>query len=213
MSDCCRPRGWDQVFGPRFARHVATRYRKRGLDRNAQRMVDWLLSRGVRGASVLDIGGGVGEIGLELLRQGAASATTLELSQVYDAQAAALAREAGLADRVDRRLGDIAVDGTIADPADVVVLHQVVCCYPDAAGLLAAAADHARVAVVLSHPPRNAFTLTLLALENLRHRILGREFRAFVHPPAEMVRVLRDHGFTTEHVYRGPIWQVLTASR
>lgn len=213
MSDCCTPAGWDEVFGPRFARYVAARYRKRGLDRNAQRMVDWLASQGIEGASVLDIGGGVGEIGLALLHRGAARATALELTSTYDAPAAALAAEAGLADRVDRRLGDIATDGSVADAADVVVLHRVVCCYPDAQHLLAAAADHAGRAVVLTHPPRNAFTLTLLVVQNLGRRILGREFREFVHPPAEMVQVLRDHGFSAAYLHRGPIWHVLVASR
>jgi magnesium-protoporphyrin O-methyltransferase len=213
VAGCCDSRGWERAFGPRFARHVAARYRKRGLDRNAQRMVDWLGSQGIAGATVLDIGGGVGELGIDLLRHGAARATTLELSRSYDAPAAALAAETGLADRVDRRIGDIAADGSVAEAADIVVLHRVVCCYPDGAGLLSAAADHAGRAVVLSHPARNAFTLALLAFENLGQRVLCREYRAFVHEPEDMVQVLRDHGFTAEHVHHGPVWRVLTARR
>ena len=67
------------MFDARFARRRARRYRKKGLDRTAQRMVD-LLENDTRGATVLEIGGGVGEIGLELVRRGAAAATTLELS-------------------------------------------------------------------------------------------------------------------------------------
>ena len=59
---------------------MAARYRKRGLDKTARRMVDLLAERGVQGSTVLEIGGGVGEIQLELLRRGAASATNLELS-------------------------------------------------------------------------------------------------------------------------------------
>ena len=68
------------MFNSRFARRMATRYRKRGLDKTAQRMVDLLTQAGVQGANVLEIGGGVGEIQLELLKRGAASATNLELS-------------------------------------------------------------------------------------------------------------------------------------
>jgi hypothetical protein len=41
---------------------MATRYRKRGLDRTARRMVEFLELRGIEGATVLEIGGGVGEI-------------------------------------------------------------------------------------------------------------------------------------------------------
>lgn len=176
-------------------------------------MADWLESLGIQGATVLDVGGGVGELGLELLRRGAARATTLELSTSYDGPAAALAAEYGLADRVGRRIGDLAADGSVAEEADVVVLHRVVCCYPDADGLLAAVADHARRVVVLSHPPRNAFWRLISAGQNLGLRLVGREYRSFVHPPEGMAAVLRDHGFTVEQVHRGPIWQVLAATR
>lgn len=45
MPGCCDPRGCDGVFGDRFARHVAARYRKRGLGRTEQRIVDFLAAR------------------------------------------------------------------------------------------------------------------------------------------------------------------------
>lgn len=38
---------------------------------------------------------------------------------------------AGMADRVTRRFLDIAQTPDGVEPADVVVLHRVVCCYPD----------------------------------------------------------------------------------
>ena len=155
MAGCCDPRGCDEFFNPRFARRVARRYRRKGLDRAARRMVAFLESRGVDGATVLEIGGGVGEIGLELLGRGAARALTLELSPAYDAEAARLAREAGVEGRVERRRHDIAVDPAAVEPADVVVLHRVVCCYPDYERLLGAAGTHARRLLVFSHPPRN----------------------------------------------------------
>ena len=129
MSGCCDPRGCDQMFGDGFARHVARKFRRRGLDAVAGRMVDFLAADGVAGATVLDVGGGVGEIGIELLRRGAARATTLELSPAYDEEAWRLAREAGVADRVRRRQVDIAATPAAVEAADLVVLHRVVCCY------------------------------------------------------------------------------------
>lgn len=176
-------------------------------------MVDWVVSQGVEGASVLDIGGGVGEIGLVLLRRGAASATTLELSTAYDDLAAALAADEGVIGRVHRRIGDIAADGSVAHPADVVVLHRVVCCYPDMERLLAAAAGHANRAVVLSHPPRNVVSRALSSLQNVGLRLMRRRYRSYVHPPGEMAQVLRSCGFAAEHLHRGPVWQVLVARR
>src|SRR5215203_2026052 len=71
MSGCCDPRGCNELFGPRFARHLTSRYRKRGLDKTAARMAAYVVDRGIDGASVLEIGGGVGALQLELLAKGA----------------------------------------------------------------------------------------------------------------------------------------------
>ena len=48
-------------------------------------MVGFLAERGVEGATVLEIGGGIGDIQLELLRRGASRTTNLELVDAYDA--------------------------------------------------------------------------------------------------------------------------------
>src|SRR5205085_10006421 len=109
MDGCCGRDGYDEVFTDGFARRVARRYRERGLDRTRQRVVDFLGVRGVKVASVLEIGGGVGEIQVELLRRSAASVTNLEISTTYERQAAMLIDEAGAADRVERRIIDIAL--------------------------------------------------------------------------------------------------------
>jgi magnesium-protoporphyrin O-methyltransferase len=201
------------MFDPRFATRMAARYRKRGLDKTSRRMVEMLIRAGVQDATVLEIGGGVGEIQLELLRSGAASATNLELSPAYDAEAARLIAEAGLGDRVQRRLVDIAADPTAVEPADIVVLHRVVCCYPDYATLLGVAADHTRRQLVFSHPPRNPLSRAVVATQNLLLRLSGREFRTFAHPPAAMLAVLAEHGLRPSAAYRGPVWQVAAATR
>jgi 16S rRNA G966 N2-methylase RsmD len=201
------------MFGDRFARHRAARYRNKGLDKTARRMVELLAERGVQGATVLEIGGGVGEIQLELLRRGAASATNLELSPGYEHEAAALIQGAGFTDRVRRHLVDIAADPAAVEPADIVVLHRVVCCYPDYASLLGVAADHARRQLVFSHPPRNPVSRAVVATQNVLLRLSGREFRTFAHPPAAMLAVLAEHGLRPAVAHRGPVWQVVAASR
>jgi magnesium-protoporphyrin O-methyltransferase len=201
------------MFNNRFAKRMATRYRKKGLDKTARRMVDLVAERGLQGATVLEIGGGIGEIQLELLRLGAESATNLELSPSYDADANALIEEAGFTGRVSRRLVDIADDPSAVEPADVVVLHRVVCCYPDYAKLLGVAADHARRQLVFSHPPRNAAARAVVAIQNLLQHLSGRQFRAFAHPPAAMLAVLAERGLSPIVVHRGPVWQVAAATR
>jgi magnesium-protoporphyrin O-methyltransferase len=213
MAGCCDPRGCDRLFNDRFAKRMAARYRKKGLSTTARRMVALLTGNGVQGATVLEIGGGIGEIGLELLRRGAATVTNLELSPNYQPQAAALAAERGVTGRAIHRLIDIAADPAAVEPADLVVLHRVVCCYPDYATLLGAAADHARRQLVFSFPPRNPASRAVVATQNALLRLSGRQFRTFAHPPAAMLGVLVDHGMRPAVTHHGPVWQVASASR
>jgi hypothetical protein len=213
VAGCCNPRGCDKLFTPRFARRMATRYRKKGLDRTARRMVEFLELRGIEGATVLEIGGGVGEIQIELLKRGAARSVNLELSPAYDEEAKRLLREAALEDRAERRLHDIAVDPDGVEPADIVVLHRVVCCYPDYERLLGAAAQRARRLLVFSYPPRNVVSRLLIGAVNLAFRLLRREYRSFAHPPSAMLGQLNERGLRHTFAHHAPIWQVAGLER
>src|SRR5215203_3984626 len=203
MGECCDPPGYQTVFSDRFARRLARTYRKRGLNDTQRRMVSFVTERGIQDASVLEIGGGVGDLQIELLRRGAGTATNLELSRGYEAEAAALLERSGMADRVTRRFVDIAASPDEVEPADVVILHRVVCCYPNYERLLSAAASHARRLLVFSHPPRNVFSRMMLSCENLLHRLRGSDFRAFVHPPAVMIKTAQAQGLSLSYRYCG----------
>jgi 16S rRNA G966 N2-methylase RsmD len=201
------------MFGPGYARHLAARYRRRGLDRTAQRIVDYLAGRGLERATVLEIGGGIGDVQVELLRRGAARTTNLELVDAYEPAAAELADAAGVRERMTRRRLDLAATPDLVEPHDIVVLHRVVCCYPDYERLLTAAADRATRALVFSHPPRNALTRAMAAGQHLGSRLTGRSFRAYSHPPAAMVAVAEGRGLRTTYRHRGRIWRIVALER
>lgn len=213
VGDCCDRDAYDQTFGDRFARRIARRYRKRGLDRTRRRVVDFLSARGIEEATVLEVGGGIGEVHVELLRRGASAVTNLEISTSYEEQAAQLLAESGFGDRVTRRFVDIASSPDEVEPADVVVLHRVVCCYPDYERLLSAASAHARQLLVFSHPPRTPVTRLSFAFDNLMRRIRHNEFRAFVHPPEAMMAVVQSQGMSMRYRHRGLSWIVVGFER
>jgi magnesium-protoporphyrin O-methyltransferase len=213
MAGCCDPRGCDRFFGERFARRVARRYRKRGLGEIERHMVDYLETAGLEDASVLEVGGGVGELHIELLERGAARAVNLELSPAYDREAVRLLVEHGLEARVERRLHDIAEDPAAVEPADVVVLNRVVCCYPDYERLLGAAAAHARRALVFSFPRRNAISRAVVSVQNAGFWLLRREFRVFTHPPEAMLAVLQEQGLAQRFAHDGRVWRVAGVMR
>jgi 2-polyprenyl-3-methyl-5-hydroxy-6-metoxy-1,4-benzoquinol methylase len=208
MTGCCNPRGCDGFFTPRLARRAARRYREKGIDKTAQRMVALLERHGIAGATVLEVGGGVGELQIELLKRGAARTVNLELSPAYDEEAARLLRENGVEERAERRLHDLAADPNGVEPADVVVLHRVVCCYPDYERLLGAAAEHARRLLVLSYPRRNAVSRFLIGAQNLFFWLRRMEFRTFAHPPARMLAAVEERGLHRTYAHHPLVWQI-----
>jgi magnesium-protoporphyrin O-methyltransferase len=171
-------------------------------------MVAFLEQQGIEGATVLEVGGGVGDIQIELLKRGAARTVNLELSPAYDEEAARLLYEAGVEEQAERRLHDIAADPEGVGPADVVVLHRVVCCYPDYERLLGAAAEHARRLLVFSYPPRNRVSRLLTSAQNLLFRFWRKEFRTFAHPPKRMLAVLEESGLRRAYAHHPLVWQI-----
>jgi hypothetical protein len=98
-------------------------------------------------------------------------------------------------------------------PADLVVLHRVVCCYPDYERLLGAAADHTRRALVFSYPPRNPLSRAFYGVFNLVMRLTRSSFRGFAHSEGAMLGVLEEQGLRRTFERRSGIWQVAGLDR
>jgi methyltransferase family protein len=212
VSGCCA-RGYERFFGARVARRDAKRYRRRGLDATAQRLVDEVDARGVEGATVLEPGGGVGAIDLELLKRGAGRATVVELSHGYDEPASDLARETGSEERIERRHGDFVEQATLVGEADVVVMHRVVCCYPDPERLVGAAAEKARRLLAVSYPRNTWWLRSASRAGNVFFRLIG-GIETYIHPPELVERSAERAGLTTVlDESTGRIWRVAVFER
>jgi magnesium-protoporphyrin O-methyltransferase len=208
MSDCCSPKGYRWFFSESSAAAEAKRYRRSGLDSTSSRIVDFLKKQGVEGRSVLEVGGGVGAIQIELLKAGAGHAVGIELTPTYEEAALGLVREAGLEDRVERRVMDFAQAATSVPAADIVIMNRVVCCYPDMPRLVGAAADHTRETLVMSFPRRTWWTRVGMAMGNFGLRVSRREFQVFLHPPALIIDTSQRHGLRTAFDDPGFFWTV-----
>jgi magnesium-protoporphyrin O-methyltransferase len=210
---CCSGKGCDEFFDERVARRDARRYGRKGLDGNARRIVELVRRRRVEGKTVLEVGGGVGAIQLEPLQAGAKRTVNVELSPAYEPYAAELLHANGLDGRAERRLLDFAERAEELEPADVVVLHRVVCCYPDYETLVAAAADHTREQLLMTFP-RDAWWMRLgLRTINRLQRLRRNAFRVYLHAPAAIVEVASSHGLETATRERGRIWELVSFER
>jgi magnesium-protoporphyrin O-methyltransferase len=213
VSGCCDHGDYQETFSRGFARRQSRRYRRRGLTPAAQRIVDFTAAEGLEGTTVLEIGGGVGHLHVELLRRGAAHVTNLEISTNYEAEAARVLTESGMTERVTRRFIDVAQAPEQVEPADVVVLHRVVCCYRDFERLLTVAAGHARRALAFSYPAANLINRLEFGAENLYRRLTGNGFRAFIHSPEAMLHAAGSDGMKVAYSHRARDWNVVGLTR
>ena len=179
----------------------------------ASSMVEHLVAQGVEGADVLEVGGGVGAIQLELLKAGASSTVSVELSSGYDEAARRLAEEEGLEDRITRRLGDFVERQDDIEPADIVVMNRVVCCYPWMERIMEAAVNKTGRYLALTFPRERWWMKLGMRLVNRYMGLRKCDFRAFIHPAAAIESAATTSGLVVRHSDRTLVWQALVLER
>lgn len=209
-SQCC---GIERQFNDRVARRQLRRYRRKGPSKTTRALLDALTARGAAGASFLEIGGGVGAIQQGLMDAGASGGTSVDASPAYLGAAREEAEARGNAARIRFVEGDFVEVQAEVEPADLVVLDRVVCCYPDMPALVDASAPRARRAYGLVYPRDTRFVRILITALNLAQRVRRHPFRAFVHPTAAVEARVQAHGLTKTVHTRSLFWQMVVFSR
>lgn len=213
MSCCCQAEAIAELFGPRIARRELRRFRRRGPIRTTRMLIEALRAEGVGGASILDVGGGVGAIHHELLDAGASEALQVDVSPSYLEAAREEAARRGHDGRVELRHGDfVALAGKVGD-FDVVSLDRVICCYPDMERLVALSAGRARRLYGAVYPRDVWWVRAALAMGNACMRLRRSAFRLYLHPPAAVEAVLREHGLTPRTRRRTLVWHIVVYAR
>ena len=212
--DCCKhTQGLNSVFNEQMARGDLEGYFKKGIDKHARAIVEAVSARGVDGANVLEVGGGIGGLHLELLKRGAARATDVDVSAAYVAAAQSVAERVGVRDRVDYRVADFAREAEAVPEADVVILHRVICCYPDMPQLVTAAARHARRLMALSFPTGAWYMRLFEKLMNFGMWVTRSGFRFYVHPPQAILATAAAAGLRPVQQKSSWPWQIVVFER
>jgi hypothetical protein len=202
--DCCSV----NTFSHREAEGDLRRYRRSGVDGATKALVASIKAQGIEGASLLDVGGGIGAIQLELIAAGLARAESVDATEAYVDVARQEAARRGYGDRTRHVLGTLAEVGDELAPADVVTLDKVVCCDPDVAALLGAASAHARRMVGLVYPRVTWWNRLAARVMALWGRVTRDTTRWYLHDTALVDGLLRDAGFVRRNVTATFIWQV-----
>ena len=216
MSGCCGGGipSFERVFDRRAADDDLRRLRKHGPPWSTRTLVDGLAAgMDLAGTSVIDIGAGVGAVHLGLLERGARSATDVEGSSAYLDAARVEAVRRGLDERVRHVLGDATVVGPELEPADIVALDRVVCCYGDLAALLSAASSLARRRIGLVYPRDAWWARAGVAISNPIMFRGTAGYRVHIHRVAAVAGLLRDAGFEPLGLRVARIWRVETWER
>jgi len=204
--NCCEIT--DNAFSKEEARADAKHYRKRGPARQTKLILEAIRSLGLKGAALLDIGGGIGTIHHELLKDVAHEATHVDASSAYLKEAKEETARRGNTERVKFIHADFTDVASELPQADIVTLDRVVCCYPDFRGLLKAAADHSRKALALTYPRETWYLRFGLSCANFFQRLRKDPFRVFLHSVSEMESLLKKEGFVKTAVQRLFIWEM-----
>lgn len=209
--NCCEIT--DHAFSEAEARAELRRYRRGGPARQTKLLLSAIRSLGVKNADLLDIGGGIGAIHHELLKDVAKQATHVDASSAYLKQAKVETTRRGHAERVHFIHADFTDVASELPQADIVTLDRVVCCYPDFRRLLTAAAGHSRKALALTYPRETWYLRLGLKIINFFQGLSKDPFRVFLHPIAEMDSLLQKEGFERVTLRRLFVWEVALYQR
>ena len=211
--DSCQCQGIEGLFNDREARRSLKAYRRKGPARSTRILLDALRAAGVNDATLLDIGGGIGAIQLDLLGAGVTSATDVDASTAYLAAAREEAAHEGVADRVTYQHGNFVALAPSLEPADIVTLDRVICCYHDLHGLVGASAAKARRLYGLVYP-RDSWPARIVAAGLGLIMLLQRNpFRFFVHRTHDVEALLRAAGLERRFHRTAGFWQVAVYAR
>jgi len=210
---CTQCRGIERQFDDTVARRELRRYRRRGPSKTTRMLIDRIVEEGAEGRSFLDVGGGIGAIQLDLMAAGASGGTHADASPAYLAVSRAEAESRGHADRILYIEGDFVEMKNEIDPADIVTLDRVVCCYPDLQGLMTAAAERTRRTLGVVFPREMVLTRIGISLINLVQRLRRHPFRVFLHATNDVLAIAESQGLEKRSHRHSTLWQIVVFTR
>ena len=210
---CCQCQGIENLFNAKLAAKKLTSYRKRGPRKETRMLIEALGAEGIKGMTLLDIGGGVGAIQHELLSAGVSSATNVEASLAYMEAAKEEAQRRGHGDRVSYHDGDFVDLAPAIEPADIVTLDAVICCYHDMEALVGLSSQRARKLYGFVYPRDTWWMKVVFAVGNFYCWARRRSFRVFLHPTQAIDAVLRRNGFQQRFYRKTKFLQVVVYAR
>jgi magnesium-protoporphyrin O-methyltransferase len=210
MMNCCQCQGIESLFNQQEAAKKLKQYRRKGPDKTTRLLIDALLkTQNIEEMTLLDIGGGIGAIQHELLKAGLSSATSVEASSAYLDTAKTEAERQGHTSHVTYHYGNFVDLAANIQPADIVTLNRVICCYHDMPALVELSAARAVKLYGLVYP-RDTWWIKLgSSLTNFLFWLRRTPFRVFIHPTEAVEAIIQANGLKRCFYQTTWFWQVV----
>jgi magnesium-protoporphyrin O-methyltransferase len=214
IMSTCQCQGIETRFDRKHAAGRLKEYRRNGPKETTRQLIAALQAEGFAGMTLLDIGGGVGDIQHEMLRQGLSHATDCEASTAYLEACRQEAERLGHSTQINHLQGNFVELAKDIPPADIVTLDRVLCCFNDMYSLVNLSAQKAKRFYGIVYPIDRWWTrLGLLLTYNFLNWLQRNPMRMFVHPTEAVEAVIKSNGLTRCFFREMGVWQVAVYSR
>ncbi len=204
IQHCCDA---NQFFDAKEAAAKARAFRRKGARGASRRLLKMMQPAVKAGDSLLDIGGGVGALGLEL--KGLQQYTAVDASLAYLSEAQKLFTEhQWTAEQLRFEGADFTEVAAATKAHHHVCLDKVICCYPNMEELLSKACEKAEKQVGLVYPLTGLIPSLFQAVGNFYFKIKKSAFRGYLHPRQKVAALLESHGFRCTASSWGIPWRV-----
>jgi len=206
MSCCCPHSNSANRFFSRFAGGYRKRFEKQGFEPSQKQLLEGLEQAGYQQASILEIGSGVGHLHQTMLERGAMSAVGVDLASKMIEEARHWAEDRELADRTEYVEGDFMEINESLPSAEITVLDKVVCCYPDADGLVHSSLSKTSRVYALTYPRERWYVHLAMGFVTLAMKIIRSDFRPYVHAPERIEQWITQSGFDKQYQNNNAFW-------
>jgi SAM-dependent methyltransferase len=204
---CCSSNGTNKFFTKKSKTYLRD-FRKKGLDKPSQMLVDELLAHDLKGAAVLEVGCGVGGLHITLLERGIGKAQAIDIASGMIDAAKELARERGVEKKIQYVCGDVLDVAEEITRGDVVVLDKVLCCYPEPFLLIEKTTEKSSRWYALTYPGSSLISRFFFLGACWVGKLLRWSFHPYYHDPTLLYTKIIESGFRRVSSRKTVLWNV-----
>jgi magnesium-protoporphyrin O-methyltransferase len=211
--NCCKENVIEKQFDKHRVNSKVNEYHSKGVAKETRILIDSIKSLGIDGYSLLDIGCGLGSIGMELIESGLTDVENVEASSSFLESAKTESKKRNLIDKMKFTYGDFVKISESVSPADIVTLDKVICCYDELEPLVKLSCERTLEYYGVIYPRESWWAKAVIGFDNILRKIKGNTFRVFIYPTKEIDNIIKGQGLRRVFYKAMMVWQIVIYSR